>query len=89
MRKLIAGLVAGLVLGTAGTAIGAVTGGYWAQPNGLYSCSGISTYAVCKSGGFSVGVTDEFVFVQKGKPGGHGPLFTCNRWSSWASCLGN
>jgi hypothetical protein len=83
MRKTLAALVAGIVLGTTGTGI-AATQVYWHQDGRDYSCEGVANGVICKSGGYRVGVTRSFVFVQKN---GTKQTYACTKWQSFGACV--
>lgn len=82
MRNLIAGLIAGVVLGSTSAAVAVST--YWTQSGRDYSCEGTASGAICKTGRYDVGVTRSYVFVQQ-----HGSKLTfgCRKWSGWSSCV--
>ena len=88
MRRVIAGVIAGLVLGTTGTAIGAVAlKPYWSESGNAYTCQGTNTGMLCKSAGFRFGVTKDYVFMSKGYKSAKGPVFACPQWGTWAECF--
>lgn len=84
MRRIAAALLVGLVLGITSTAAAGVSI-YWQRGGNDYVCEGVATGVICKSGGYSVGITRSFVYVQK--LSGRKSTFGCRKWSSWASCV--
>lgn len=87
MRKMIAGILAGLVLGTTGTAVAAQQYGYWHNSGNDYKCQGYSKGVYCNSGGYQVGVTTDYVFLKKGTGTPRDATTVgCEKWKSWASC---
>jgi len=87
MKRTIAGLVAGLVLGTAATA-GAVTVGssYWNEDGADYSCQGVGAGMDCKAGMYEIGITRSFLYLQpRSHPGKK--VFFCRKWGSWSQCI--
>jgi hypothetical protein len=85
MKKLIAGVVAGLVLGVTGTGIAATQGGYWSEGGTGYKCEGIAAGVTCKSGGYEFGATKSFVYIAK--TGQKKLLFGCRKYDGWDSCV--
>lgn len=85
MKKTLAALVAGLVLGGTGTAI-AGTSLYWERSGNDYHCEGIATGFRCSSGGFKVGTTKDFLYISRGSAR-NGPVFACQKWKSWTACI--
>jgi len=70
MKKVIAGLVAGLVLGSVSTAGAATNWTYWVRGGASYTCTGIETGVICKekpwSGVYRVSITPSFVGIFRG-----------------------
>lgn len=70
MRKVIAGLVAGLVLGVTGTA-GATLTNYWEGQGNTYTCEGVETGMHCKErsgyGLYNIWITPKYVDISRGK----------------------
>lgn len=85
MRRTVAALIAGLLLGITGTAAAGAKY-YWSEGGSGYKCQGVTTGVVCKSGGFSIGITRTFLYVQKGS-GDSAPTYACRKWSSWSGCF--
>jgi hypothetical protein len=82
MRRTIAALIAGLVLGITGTAVAA--GGYWAEGGSGYKCEGITSGVSCNSGLYQVGITRDYVYVQKRRTK---ETFGCGKYDRWVSCV--
>lgn len=82
MKRTIAGLIAGLVLGVAGTA-GAMTSAYWEGKGPTYTCSGVSSGASCheRYGQYGIYITRDFVAITRGKK--DKAVYGCRR--GWAS----
>lgn len=85
MKHTIAALIAGLVLGISGTAV-AATAVYWEKSGNGYHCQGINSGVSCDSGGYQVGVTKDFVYVQRK---GSKETFGCRKWSRYSACVGD
>lgn len=68
MRRLLAGLIAGLMLGATGVAGAATAVGYWTQGGTSYSCSGVSSGVICKEkyGRYKISITPTFVGISYG-----------------------
>jgi hypothetical protein len=87
MRKLIAGLLAGLTLGAAGTAGATTAYGYWTEGGPSYTCTGVPSGVTCKErsgyGLYQVWITKGFVAINRGKqsvygcPRGFGSSYDC------------
>lgn len=82
--RTIAAFVAGVVLAVCGTAV--AQSGYWQQDGPFYSCDGISVGVQCKSGGYLVGVTKGYVFIQHIRTGN---TYGCPRWRAYRYCYGD
>lgn len=83
MRRTIAALIAGIVLGTCTTAV-AATSLYWAKSGSGYACEGIGNGVTCNAGLYQVGVTPDFVFIQKRTTK---QTFGCRKYGRWAGCV--
>jgi hypothetical protein len=81
MKKIIAALIAGIVLGTAGVGI-AATSGYWTGNGVGYRCEGTSSGAICDQTGYTTLVKGNSITIFKGED----PIFTCNRGRSIKAC---
>lgn len=68
MRKVIASLVAGFILGTTATA-GAVVSAYWEGDGNRYHCDGVTSGVICidRKGGYQIGMTKGYVYLAYGK----------------------
>lgn len=82
MKKTIAALIAGIMLGVSGTAV-AASQIYWHQDGSGYSCEGVTSGVICAAGGYRVGVTPTYVFIQKK---GTKQTYACRKWSSFNVC---
>jgi hypothetical protein len=84
MRKLIAGLVSGLLLGSVGVA---TASSYWKEGGTGYTCSGIANGAICHQDGYwryGVLVTHKNIVIFRGR---NTPLMACYRDRSSDGCV--
>lgn len=85
MKKLIAGLISGIVLGASG--VGLAAGGYWSGNGTGYKCEGYYGAAICNQSGYgtrySVMVKSGTVVIFQGK---NDPIFECKRGYSAYRC---
>jgi len=69
MKKLIAGLVAGLILGSASVAGATTSWTYWVRGGSSYTCTGIDSGVLCKerswSGLYGVSITKDYVGITR------------------------
>lgn len=67
MKRTIAALIAGIMLGTTGLAAGAVMSGYWKQSGNFYSCQGVANGVLCKerNGLYGVSITPSYVAITR------------------------
>lgn len=79
MKRTIAAIIAGLLIGTTGTAIAATTSGFWQQSGNSYSCQGSPRSVSCKETGwktnYSIAFTPNYVIVSFGSR----VIFGCDR----------
>jgi hypothetical protein len=85
MKRTIAALIAGLVLGISGTAV-AATAVYWEKNGNGYRCQGISSGVTCNAGYYQIGVTRDYVYVQRRSTE---QTFGCRKYGSWTTCVGD
>lgn len=83
MRRTIAALIAGLVLGITGTAV-AAQNYYWSEKGTGYKCEGITGGVHCNAGNYQVGVTRDFVYVQNRYTK---ETFGCRKRARWSTCV--
>lgn len=81
MRNLIAGLIAGIVLGA--TSIAGAAQLYWSERGTGYVCEGVNQGVTCNAGNYQVGVTPSYVFVQHRRTEA---TFGCRKRSSFSQC---
>ena len=82
MKKLLAGLLAGIALGSTSVAGAVVASGYWTSPVFMgYKCQGTSTGALCKDsyGPYRVALLKSGITIYTGRSN---PVAWCDRYGS-------
>jgi hypothetical protein len=77
--KVLAALLAGLALGTTGTALAAQS--YWQQRGPDYVCRGVTAGVICRSGGSEVGITHDYLYVARGTQ-----MYACHKCQAFERC---
>lgn len=81
MKKTIAALVSGLILGSAGVA---AASGYWTESFAGYTCEGVSSGARCidKRGQYRVAILPSGITIYTGGGNNPNPIMWCDRYGS-------
>lgn len=84
MLKIIAGLIAGFVLATAGVAGAYST--YWKKATPAYNCSGIRASVICYGYGYTVLMSRGRTALYAGTGDNPDPIITCPPYRGMYSC---
>ena len=83
---ILAALIAALSITATASAVGYR---YWTQRGNDYRCEGTNGGVICKSGGFEVGVTQDFLYIRKQGNVNTAPTFGCEKYTPWRECFGD